>query len=1308
MKNSKKAPHLARSKKTFKNEKSRKHTFYCKSKSDRSRKNRFKSETSISRQSSCSQPDKESCIINQEKLQMLEKMFEKTADAAGALDMKGFQKVMKETFSSVTDETLDSLFWKVDVDCDGRVSWHKYLDYLMRDFKGKEEKAEDQYRLRLQPPMKIIPLNHGHEIVKLQFLASQFQGSSGRFLTVTKDGILQFWDESFMLLQTVHLDQSHRRHNLQMWVNDMVCLTNINLIAIASTDQDLEFFDISGNKCQKTFIFIDLDSCAVVMDYWTDQHKAVFCVGDTKGNVLIFVSDDVAESGLFHPYIFQTKGRIDLQRPESGSSYIKISMQNLLTKKSKIHRSYRLKAIHANWCQQIKFIPELNVVASCSDIDSTAMVLIIVPTRADHPKTSTMTLRKGILCFDYCPDRNFLVTGGYDPIILLWNPLFIKKPIWQMKGHQTSVTHVIVNGKSNCIISISRDKNIRLWYIHNLLCFQSFSGKFFALGNHPITCAYFHKANDTFVCGTYSIGILTGYLEAQEGTWKIQEVSTTHHTVVCGVLYSKTVKQVVSGSLNGLIRVWELVTGKKVKEFPVSESKDVELTAMALDELERCLLTGMRNGTVKMWNYNLGVCLLNFPNPDQMEINGIIHVNGIFYVAGWNKRITWYLYQNKEVIPLFDHWPYFHTDDILCLAKYHSNILGSASYNGDIFIWNVSWGKPFVHFNASKGPLALKPIKVFKEEDRVTLADLVNKNTGGKKSWAKKSLWRPISGASSQTQKHEIRRNLASAPPALRYTEGKSAKELSIQSKLQKPCSGVNSKPVNGMRPQSKTWSKNKQKENDDYTRQKEKKDTMASVEKIIFLPTRLRTPRTATLLSSAGNGYIYAWSIHDRGGMLGKFQPAENQYQDSIVGAMASDEKDWILITGDSKGYLKIWDIKDYCRLPTEQKISLAWEEKLAQENIYRNLIPTHNRVETQQELPETEEVFGGHVVSLIPPELLISWQAHDKGVTNIAFGEHFHVIISAGADFNVKAWKISGEAIGTFGLSIWRRLVPTGTIDYSPKSSFVIEPTEMPEIKEVSDKHDDYTKILTQQRKDQRKIMSLLHSKSPEAMDKLRKLAEQSMLGSVEAGEGVEDSWIEWETSGILRSDIVGKAYKPKDRRRIPKVEMTPVKFLKEKEISPWVYKNLPCKDLQDLSRSNMAIMKTTQTPRKKNVWLITQHMIKNLSVARQFMDTPTRSQSFSFSSPLLSKNSSFTSLSSLKLSAVSSVSSLKQSSISSATAASKKQLRCSLVSPKKKAPSSSTISIATKSSMTISTVSSVKSSTLALKPLKSILKG
>jgi hypothetical protein len=59
-------------------------------------------------------------------------------------------------------------------------------------------------------------------------------------------------------------------------------------------------------------------------------------------------------------------------------------------------------------------------------------------------------------------------------------------------------------------------------------------------------------------------------------------------------------------------------------------------------------------------------------------------------------------------------------------------------------------------------------------------------------------------------------------------------------------------------------------------------------------------------LLSSSIDGFIYAWSIHGNGGLLGKFS-VDNEVGESVVGAMATDENDWILLTGDSKGNIKV-----------------------------------------------------------------------------------------------------------------------------------------------------------------------------------------------------------------------------------------------------------------------------------------------------------------------------------------------------------------------------------------------------------------
>lgn len=64
-----------------------------------------------------------------------------------------------------------------------------------------------------------------------------------------------------------------------------------------------------------------------------------------------------------------------------------------------------------------------------------------------------------------------------------------------------------------------------------------------------------------------------------------------------------------------------MVTGRRMLEFSVTGDEDVELTAMSLDESERCLLTGLQDGTVKMWNHSIGECLLTFPSQDQLEVS---------------------------------------------------------------------------------------------------------------------------------------------------------------------------------------------------------------------------------------------------------------------------------------------------------------------------------------------------------------------------------------------------------------------------------------------------------------------------------------------------------------------------------------------------------------------------------------------------------------------------------------------------------------------------------------------------------------
>ncbi|XP_074262506.1 EF-hand calcium-binding domain-containing protein 8 isoform X4 [Saimiri boliviensis] len=926
-------------------------------------------------------------LFTEAHLAEIEKMFEEDIGATGALGMDAFIKAMKKVLSSASDDELKELFLKVDSDCEGFVTWQKYVDYMMREFQGKEDMQKSQYRLHFHLPMRVVPLNHGCEVVKVAFLIQRFK-KIGCFLTVTKDGILQVWSESFSLISSFRLNQTQQLHNQPMWVIDMVCLHNMNLVAIASTKQKIEFFDISDHMCVRAFTFIDLDSCALVMDYWSDYHRGVFCYGDAKGNVIVFTSENVA-SGLFNPRI--------LPRASKWDHWIKVSIQTLLNEKSALYRSYRLKAIHSNWCQQVKFIPQMNLVVSCSAVEKSSVVLTILPAKAsEKPKLSALHLRKGILCFDYCPDRNFLVVGGYDAFIRLWNPFVSKRTVWLLKGHQTSVTHVLVDSRnSSILISVSKDKNIRVWDMLDYICLQSFCGKFFALGNCPITSAYFFEKDNTLVCSTYSIGILKGYLKAQ-GPSKAGRM-TTHSSPLCAVLYSKIFKQVVSGCLHGIVSVWEVVTGRKTMEFSVSEGQHMELTAMALDESERCLITGLRDGTIKMWNYNVGKCLLTFPSSDQLEISGIIHMNKVFYVTGWNKRITHFLFHKTKPVLMCYHWQTYHVQDILSMAKYQNQFLGTSSYSGDILFWNTSTLKPIFGFNASISPLPLQPkrardVNYCLAESQGPSGPCVERKKWAYKTRKKLSSLRPKSGASTN-----LRQSLVSAPPVM-------------------------------------------------------------------------RCPR------------------------------------------------------------------------------------------------------DSESDRPVPQQVVDGHTISLVPPVLLITWKGHLDSVADILYVDDFQLVISAGQDRDVKAWKLSGDAIGTFGLSMWKRLQDAHDGLHEPRAGLEEEGSSAGTSWKASHlelrEQRDLAEALIYQRREQAALMDLLHGKADKEADawaKLQKMALVSPWAGERPLEDIEDSWSKWESRDKQVSKVLGAAYKPKERVRNSRFlsSSVPYGWMKQ-QISPQVYRSLHFNEL------------------------------------------------------------------------------------------------------------------------------------------------
>ena len=67
-----------------------------------------------------------------------------------------------------------------------------------------------------------------------------------------------------------------------------------------------------------------------------------------------------------------------------------------------------------------------------------------------------------------------------------------------------------------------------------------------------------------------------------------------------------------------VVKVWDLRSGQQLFEFSNAhtdpEVGPVAVTCMTFDETYRRLITGGRDGILKIWNYNNGNCLKKLGN----------------------------------------------------------------------------------------------------------------------------------------------------------------------------------------------------------------------------------------------------------------------------------------------------------------------------------------------------------------------------------------------------------------------------------------------------------------------------------------------------------------------------------------------------------------------------------------------------------------------------------------------------------------------------------------------------------------------
>ncbi|XP_077981287.1 cilia- and flagella-associated protein 337-like isoform X2 [Glandiceps talaboti] len=901
--------------------------------------------------------------LNMKDLQELHNAFMAEGDGYDnklSLDKDQFVEALSVILSKGSKDEFTELFDKIDVTKEGTVDWDKFASHLLLEYHEKDDRVKST-QVPQWNDIKYLPSPHKDVIQRIAYLKN-----TNRYIAISKEGGVSTWDQHLRLQKTIKLNNESVKPR-DLWVTNFVILQNINKIAISFTSKEIAIYDLSSKlefNCQ--YKVFGLDHTPLCMDYWNNpdnSNEAILVFGDTGGyvNAFMFVSANIA--------LFDRPPQPAGEQEQTTF----VDFKKLLKGRFKTCRLVRHDG-HSEWARQVKYAEHLECFISCATSYEGAMVLGWVEKTKAKMRINSFNIQQGVHAFDYHEHLNLIATAGVNHHVCLWNPYVISKPVGLLRGHMAPVVQVQFNYLRGQLISFSKDKVLRIWDVQLQVCLQRMAGMF-PKGPDVYSSLFFHEDRSRlFTTFNYQLTVL-------EMKAEVKDRVMSHEKPVTSVVYSHTYNHVVSACTASTVIVWLMDTGQKLKQF-INCHGNAEITALALDQNESRLFTGSTDGTLKVWDFN-GHChhTLNVGRGSPADISTILVLKRILLVMGWDRFLTVFRdtqFTQYHIEPSEWKGGQEHQDDILAAAFISPNTLATCSYDGEIVIWNTNSEVASRHLRQRFVRKSLKS------------RERTQTRAGGESSFAKQ----PTQAVKSGRLTTQGRVSVVQPPMTGRV------------SVVQAPYTGRTSVVQPPTRSTTLVSSISRE-----PTRLSEhdEEDYGHAITRVVFLEARRHSSAAAgaNLVTCGGNGWVRFWNS-TKNELLAEF--VAHQQVSSVI--MAVDEDSHYLVTGDTEGHVKVWDIQEYCVRHPDQLI-------------------------TQ------------------PPAMTASWQPHVDTINSLVLCSRNDrlLIISASTDCSVALWDIYGNHIGIFGQEDHWKILP-----YQPPQEDSEEDIEDEAEYELSDT-DSYT---------------------------------------------------------------------------------------------------------------------------------------------------------------------------------------------------------------------------------------------------------
>ncbi|KAL5017844.1 hypothetical protein ScPMuIL_003566 [Solemya velum] len=614
----------------------------------------------------------------------------------GCMNIEEFKNIVTKVLGTDEyEEYLEKLFTKLDTASDGYVDWNEFCSYMLLLYRENDYVlTKKEIPFLAEPKIKHIVQNRQEPSTKIIAI-----DNPARFVTVSKESAMSVWlpnmqfEKSFSLSENDE-EPTGQKRRFKMWVTDAIYMLNSHKIAISSTSRDIRFFDVSTNHFFEEFHLYGIPDVPYCFDYHFNQKNP------NGVSILLFGVD----SGAVHLLCFQ-KPVTQLFEMEfkSDGGVQKIYMQDLIQHRKWVHHSV-IDEVHSDLIRQVMYVPDNDLIISCCGSSNKSMVISDI---YGLKKSYVFKLDKGIECFDFNKKLNTLATGSADHLLRLWNPYVPGKPVAVFQGHVTGVIAVKIDEKLLQVFSYSKDVVVKAWDIKEHTCLQTIVLKFPSSihghmpehGQFPMHLQHSPQRALLVTCNDY-----ISILRLGQSNMANHNTEETHDTQLCSAIYNPFFKQAVTGCDSSTVAVWDIETGSKSMTFSNAHGGE-EITCMTFDYTWRWLITGARNGTIKVWNFQNGHNLQCLEPVAEAEVTGVMPLadRNIILAVGWSRLIT--SYDNSDPDNMYlkatTAWKggQLHQDDILSIDFCPPNFLATSSFDGEIIVWNLETEKIFVRLN---------------------------------------------------------------------------------------------------------------------------------------------------------------------------------------------------------------------------------------------------------------------------------------------------------------------------------------------------------------------------------------------------------------------------------------------------------------------------------------------------------------------------------------------------------------------------------------------------------------------------------